>query len=250
MGSTNKMDNFDREVGNDAGDKPAGLEVLFVRRMHMSDLNARVNTSGFVLNAINLDAEIEQLTLHEEALAWSDLVTILSSHAGWSIWRHAKAATIVASLFSWNSAVRYFYRALLVSPLYCHINVFSRISCLSFFISPLCLISFSLTQYQLTNSHINSLLPLSILPNTKIQCMSQVPKDSLGALGTTQGLEGEDAGTLSDSIDGSSDEEGQGGQEEGEPSRRHRFPIPIPYISWGAAKGANKEGGPQVSDLY
>jgi hypothetical protein len=79
-GGENSNGNGDRDrdiEGADAGVK--GLEVLFVRRMHMSDLTAVVNTSGYAFNAIDLDAEIEQLTLHEEALAWSDLVTILVS---------------------------------------------------------------------------------------------------------------------------------------------------------------------------
>jgi hypothetical protein len=71
----------------------------------MGALKASINTSGFTFNVTNLRAEIDSLTIHGEALEWQQLMNRLLFHAAWSVARHAKTSTIVASLFTWSSTV-------------------------------------------------------------------------------------------------------------------------------------------------
>ena len=80
-------------------------EIVYVRRLRMGALKASINTSGFTFNVTNLRAEIDSLTIHGEALEWQQLMNRLLFHAAWSVARHAKTSTIVASLFTWSSTV-------------------------------------------------------------------------------------------------------------------------------------------------
>jgi len=81
-------------------DKPRRHDLVFVRRLRMGGLKASINTSGFPFNFTNLAAEIDSLTIHGESLAWQDLINRLLYHAAWSVARHAKTSTIVATVFS------------------------------------------------------------------------------------------------------------------------------------------------------
>jgi len=80
-------------------------EIVYVRRLRMGALKASINTSGFTFNVTNLRAEIDTLTIHGEALGWQQLINRLLYHAAWSVARHAKTSTLVASLFTWSSTV-------------------------------------------------------------------------------------------------------------------------------------------------